>query len=50
MRLAKLIAVGAHDIGDFQERPHGRGSGLGFGIDDGQQIQWAGGGTDGGRG
>src|SRR5215471_2538297 len=23
MRLAKLVAVGAHDIGDFQGRPHG---------------------------
>ena len=23
MRLAKLVAMGAHDIGDFQGRPHG---------------------------
>lgn len=23
MCLAKLVAVGAHDIGDFQNRPHG---------------------------
>ncbi len=51
MRLAKLVAVGAHDIGDFQDRPHGKG-GLGFWINDGQreQIQRAGGGADRGRG
>jgi len=24
MRLAKLVAVGAHDVGDFQGRPHGK--------------------------
>jgi hypothetical protein len=23
MHLAKLVAMGAHDIGDFQGRPHG---------------------------
>jgi hypothetical protein len=23
MRLAKLVAVGTYDIGDFQGRPHG---------------------------
>ena len=51
MRLAELVAVGAHDIGDFQSRPHGS-SGLGFGIDDGQrqQIQGAGCGADCSRG
>jgi hypothetical protein len=26
MRLAKLVAMGAHDIGDFQGRPHGAAS------------------------
>jgi hypothetical protein len=31
--------VGAHDIGDFQGRPHGRGCGLGLGINDGQRQQ-----------
>jgi len=39
MRSAELLAVSAHDIGDFQCRPHRRGSGLGFGIDDGQWQQ-----------
>ena len=39
MRSAELLAVGAHDIGDFQGRPHERGSGLGLGIDDGQRQQ-----------
>jgi hypothetical protein len=39
MRSAELVAVGAHDIGDFQGRPHERGCGLGFGIDDGQRQQ-----------
>ena len=50
MRSAELIAVGAHDIGDFQGWPHGKG-GLGFRIDgERQQIQRAGGGADCGRG
>jgi hypothetical protein len=51
MRSAELVAVGAHDIGDFQGRPHRRG-GLGFGINDGQreQIQGAGRSADRGRG
>ena len=34
MRLAKLVAVGAHDVGDFQGRPHGKAA-LGFWINDG---------------
>jgi hypothetical protein len=50
MHLAKLVAMSAHDIGDFQRRPHG--AGLGFWINDGQreQIQGAGDGADRGGG
>ena len=38
MRLAKLVAVGAHDVGDFQGWPHWR-RGLGFWINNGQREQ-----------
>ena len=49
MRPAKLVAMGAHNIGDFQCRPHGS-AGLGFGGGgQRQQIQGAGGGADRGR-
>jgi len=47
MRLAKLGAVGAHDVGDFQGWPHWR-RGLDFWINNGQrkQIQRAGSGAN----
>ena len=47
MRLAKLGAVGAHDVGDFQGWPHWR-RGLGFWSSNEQreQIQRAGSGTN----
>ena len=47
MRLAKLVAVGAHNVGDFQGWPHRR-RGLGFWINNGQreQIQRAGSGAN----
>jgi hypothetical protein len=35
MRPAKLVAMGAHNVGDFQCRPHAEDDALGFGINDG---------------
>ena len=35
MRMAKLVAMGAHNVGDFQCRPHEEDSGLLLGINDG---------------
>ena len=35
VRPAKLVAMGAHNVGDFQCRPHAEDDALGFGINDG---------------
>ena len=35
MRSAKLVAVGAHNVGDFQCRPHKTNSGLFWGVTNG---------------
>ena len=49
MCLAKLVAMGAHNIGDFQCGPQQTGAALLLRIKDGvrEQIQWAGSGADG---
>lgn len=46
---AKLVAMGAHNIGDFQRGPHEKDGALLLGINDGvrEEIQWAGCGADG---
>ena len=46
---AKLVAMGAHNVGDFQWGPHKPDAALLLRIKDGvrEQIQWAGGGADG---
>jgi hypothetical protein len=46
MRSAKLIAMGAHNIGDFECRTHQGALTLRVRSGIGQQIQWAGRGTD----
>ena len=48
MHLAELAAVCAHNVGNFQGRPHEGGSHLRLRNKDGirKQIQWAGRGTD----
>jgi hypothetical protein len=46
MRSAKLIAMGAHNIGDFECRTHHGALTLRVRSGIGQQIQWAGRGTD----
>ena len=49
VRLAKLLAVGTHDVRDFECRPHREPGGLRLRIEDGirEQIQRAGRGADG---
>jgi hypothetical protein len=45
MRLAKLLAMGAHDVGDFKGRPHGEnqcGLGLAGRIVNAEEVQGTG--------